>query len=124
MGTQLDVTSALEAVLGTDGTPSIARVSVAHGRALGDLGASFRADADPSAIDLAGPTDFSGNPPGQWLAGPITIAADVVNAQAGLQYALVVGHTRSAQATRAFPFLPPAPPAAGRAPAGSAGAAG
>ena len=123
MGTQLDVTSALESVLGTDGTPSIARVSVAHRRELGDLGASFREDADPSAIDLAGPTDFSGNPTGQWLAGPITIAADVVNAQAGLQYALVVGHTRIAQATRAFRLLPSELLAAAGLPAVSAGAA-
>jgi len=124
MGTQLDVTSALESVLGTDGTPSIARVSVAHRRELGDLGASFREDADPSAIDLAGPTDFSGNPTGQWLAGPITIAADVVNAQAGLQYALVVGHTRIAQATRAFRLLPSELLAAAGLPAVSAGPRG
>ncbi len=109
MGTQLDVTAALEAVLGTeedDDGPSIARLSVAHRRELGDLGAAFREDTDPAAIDLAGPLDFDGNPTGQWLAGPITIAADVVNASSDLQYALIVGRTELVQGDRAFRLLP------------------
>ena len=51
------------------GAPAIARLSVAHRREMGDLGAAFRADTDPAAIDLSGPLDFNGNPMGQWLAG-------------------------------------------------------
>ncbi len=106
VGTQLDVTAALESVIGTDGPPAIARLSVAHRRELGDLGAAFRADTDPSAIDLAGPADFNGNETGQWLAGPITIAADVTNATADLKYALIFGNTQIVQDGRAFRLLP------------------
>jgi hypothetical protein len=106
MGTQLDVTAAVESILGPDGDPAIARLSVAHRRELGDLGAAFREDADPSAIDVAGPVDFSGNATGQWLAGPITIAADLVNATADLKFALIVGKTELVQDGRAFRLLP------------------
>ena len=106
MGTQLDVTAALESVIGTDGAPAIARLSVAHRRELGDLGAAFRADTDPGAIDLAGPVDFDGNDSGQWLAGPITIAADVTNATADSKYALIFGNTQMVQDGRAFRVLP------------------
>lgn len=106
MGPQLDVTAALESVIGTDGAPSIARVSISHRRELGDLGAAFRSDADPSNIDLSGPLDGNGNNSGQWLVGPITISADVVNASSGLQYALVVGSTEIVQDGRAFRLMP------------------
>jgi len=105
VGPQLDVTAALESVLGADGAPSIARLSVAHRREVGELGASFREDADPSAIDLSGPEDYSGST-GQWLAGPITIAADVLNATSDLKYALIVGRTELVQDRRAFRLLP------------------
>ncbi|MGZ6124305.1 MAG: S8 family serine peptidase, partial [Myxococcales bacterium] len=107
MGGQLDVTAALESVIGADGAPSIARLSIAHRRELGGLGAAFREDADPAAIDLSGPVDFSGNGSGQWLAGPITIAADVVNATSDLKYALIVaGAELLAQDAPAFRLLP------------------
>lgn len=116
MGTQLDVTAALESVIGTDGPPQVARLSIAHRRELGDLGAAFRADTDPAAIDLAGPPDFDGNDTGQWLAGPITIAADVTNATSDLQYALIVGSTEIVQDGRAFRLLPAELLAAARLP--------
>jgi hypothetical protein len=50
--------------------------------------------------------DFNGNGTGQWLAGPITIAADVVNATSDLQYALIAGNLELVQETRAFRLLP------------------
>ncbi|HWF58319.1 MAG TPA: peptidase S8 [Candidatus Dormibacteraeota bacterium] len=98
VGPQIDVSAAVDAVLSLDGgdyprTPAIVRLSVAHRQTLGNAGAQFVEATDPTAIDLQGPKDISGNNTGENLVGPVTIAADVTGLPlAGpVTYALLVG---------------------------------
>ncbi|QRP49117.1 S8 family serine peptidase [Amycolatopsis sp. FDAARGOS 1241] len=90
VGPQLDVTAAVQSVLGehrgkTD--PAITRLSVAHRVTTGGLGGSFTENADGGRIDL----DTDGT--GEGLVGPVTVGADVVGAPANASYALEVnGH--------------------------------
>ncbi|MET9266648.1 S8 family serine peptidase [Amycolatopsis sp. NPDC004079] len=85
VGPQLDVTAALQSVLGVHTAPAIARVSVAHRVTTGGLGAAFLEDAPDGRIDLAT------NGTGEGLVGPVTIGADVVGAPPGASYAVKVG---------------------------------
>ncbi|HEX3786382.1 MAG TPA: S8 family serine peptidase [Pseudonocardiaceae bacterium] len=93
VGNQVDVTAAVNAVLGSavarkQPTPKIARLSVAHRVTVGNLGGNYVEATDPSLIDLAGPSGT-----GEGLVGPVTIGADVTGLPTGAtpQYVLVVG---------------------------------
>ena len=94
VGPQVDVTAAVEAVLGsraTAGGVSIARLSVAHRVTLGDLGGEFTEDTDPDYIDLG---DEASGGDGEGLVGPVTIAGDVVGLpqnDSKVQYTLTEG---------------------------------
>jgi hypothetical protein len=84
VGPQVDVTAAVDKVLGvTGGTTSIVRLSVAQRQMLGEDGAEFVEQTDPADMDMTG-EDFS---------GPITFGADITGPR-GDNYALIVdGHT-------------------------------
>ncbi|TDP92840.1 S8 family serine peptidase [Labedaea rhizosphaerae] len=100
VGPQLDVTAAVQSVLGGHAAPAIARLSVAHRVTIGGLGGSYLENADGGRIDL----DTDGT--GQGLAGPVTVGADVVGAPAKASYALQVnGHefTSTVPAVRLTP---------------------
>ena len=95
VGPQVDVTAAVEAVLGSRATAaggvSIARLSVAHRVTLGDLGGEFTEDTDPDYIDLG---DEASGGDGEGLVGPVTIAGDVVGLpqnDSKVQYTLTEG---------------------------------
>ena len=94
VGPQVDVTSAVEAVLGqraTAGGVSIARLSVAHRVTVGDLGGEFTETTDPDYIDLG---DVASGGDGEGLVGPVTIAGDVVGlpqSGAHVRYTLTEG---------------------------------
>ena len=97
VGPQIDITRAVEKLLGAAHSPtSIVRLSTAHRVTTGNAGANFVEAADPSAIDLSGPTDFLGNPTGESLVGPITFGVDATGlpSHGPLRYVLRVGHTR------------------------------
>jgi hypothetical protein len=113
VGPQLDVTAAVESLLGTDKrvSGSIVRVSVAHRQAFQDLGETFIEATDPSAIDLLGPTlDFFGLlfSLGQNAVAPITIAADVtgVPRDEATSFALRVGSMVLTSSQPSFRLLP------------------
>ncbi len=108
VGRQLNVTAAVESVLGSESAPSIVRLAVAHRQALSNLGASFIETTDPAAIDLAGPPSAFGPPAGQNLTGPITFAPDIVarGAASGATYALTIGATTFTQGDPVFRLLP------------------
>ena len=98
VGPQVDVTAAVERLLpgshGDDAAAAptkIVRLGVQHHELLGEEGGEFLENTDPSSIDLAGPTDGRGEKTGEGLVGPITFAADVVNAGHGSHYRLTVG---------------------------------
>ncbi|BCJ33522.1 hypothetical protein Athai_10250 [Actinocatenispora thailandica] len=103
VGPQLDVTAAVESVLGAaTRRPSIVRLSVAQRATLGNLGGAYTEVADPDRIDLAGPDGT-----GEHLAGTITIGADVVGRPRGrLDYVLTVGHTRFRSGSPAIRLTP------------------
>jgi hypothetical protein len=94
VGPQVDLTAAVEAVLGrraTAGGVSIARLSVAHHVTVGDLGGEFTETTDPDYIDLG---DVASGGDGEGLVGPVTIAGDVVGLPqngAHVQYTLTDG---------------------------------
>lgn len=108
VGKQLDLTAAVESILGADHTASIVRLSVAHRQALADLGATFTEATDPSAIDLEGPpVDFE-PPSGQNLTGPISIAADVAGKSSisNPSFALTIGAQTFVRSDPTFRLLP------------------
>jgi hypothetical protein len=73
VGPQIDITRAVEALLGSaPSAPAIVRLSTAHRVTIGDANANFVESTDPGAIDLTGPVDGLGNPTGESLVGPIT----------------------------------------------------
>jgi hypothetical protein len=116
VGPQLDVTAAVESLLGIDKktSGSIARVSIAHRQAFQDLGATFVEATDPNAIDLLGPTfDFGGGfvfSLGQNVVGPITIAADVTNLprDSATSFALRIGSMVLTSSQPSFRLMPEA----------------
>lgn len=94
MGTQLDVTAAVEKVLAKrhDLTPAAVRLSVAERQLLSvSPTTSFVEATDPSAIDLAGPADAGGNPSGQNAVSPLTFGLDLTGGHGKLTYRLRVG---------------------------------
>jgi hypothetical protein len=93
VGPQIDVTAAVERVLGHDAprTPSVVRLSVAHRVTIGDLGGAFTETTDQDRIDL-GDRASGGN--GEGLVGPVTFAGDVTGLDgAKAAYTLTVGKT-------------------------------
>ena len=108
VGRQVDVTGAVESILGPRGGPSILRLAVAHRQAFLNLGTTFVEAADPGAIDLQGPPDFLGQPSGQNLTGPITIAPDIIGLSPASRpyYALVIGKQIFTRGDRVFRLLP------------------
>ncbi len=108
VGRQLDVTAAVEAILGTGPGPSIVRLAVAHRQTIRDLGATFVEATDPGAIDLLGPVDGYGNLSGQNITAPITIAPDIVGlgTPPNLSFALTMGGKTLTQRGRVFRLLP------------------
>jgi len=97
VGPQIDVTAAVDALLGNDRgsqpAPVIARLSVAHREAFGELGAEFTENTSPAAIDLSGPSIY-GYATGEGEVGPLTFGVDGVGIGGhGLSYALSVGKT-------------------------------
>ncbi|HEU4402316.1 MAG TPA: S8 family serine peptidase, partial [Candidatus Polarisedimenticolia bacterium] len=108
VGRQLDVTSAVESILGADPGPSIVRVAVAHRQSIEPFGAIFVEATDPGAIDLQGPNDFLGNPTGQNITGPITIAPDItgLGSPPDLSFALTIGRQTLTGTGRVFRLLP------------------
>jgi len=108
VGPQIDLTAAVESILGADPAPSIVRLAVAHRQALSDLGATFMEATDPGAIDLQGPpVDFE-PPSGQNLTGPITIAPDVLakGTIANPSYSLKIGSKTFKRTDPVFRMLP------------------
>lgn len=84
MGPELDVTKAVESVLGEKFHLSLGavRLSVAQRQELGQLGAEFEEGTDPADIDLTG----------QNVVSPITFGLDMTGAShGGLSYRLLVG---------------------------------
>ncbi len=108
VGRQIDVTAAVESMLGADPTPAIVRMSVAHRQALSDLGATFTEATDPAAIDLTGPPADFEPPTGQNVTGPITIAADVTGKSAitNPTYSLTIGPQTFLRSDPVFRLLP------------------
>jgi len=98
VGPQVDVTAAVDAVLGAGHASlpatSIVRLSVAHRVNINGTGAAFTEYTDPGQIDLQDPTAGSAiGMNGAGATGPITFAADITGPR-GNNYALVVdGHT-------------------------------
>ncbi len=93
VGPQIDITRAVEKLLGSNDHPMIVRLSTAHRVSVpGSANAKFVSNTDPSAIDLAGPLDPIGNPTGEALFGPITFGLDATGLPRGLlDYVLRVG---------------------------------
>ncbi|MFJ4844876.1 S8 family serine peptidase [Streptomyces sp. NPDC088733] len=95
MGTQLDVTAAVEKVLSKrhDLSPSAVRLSVAQRQVMSVTpSTSFVEATDPSAIDLAGPTgSWDGVPTGENAFAPLTFGLDLTGAHEDLTYRLRVG---------------------------------
>ncbi|MBM9509374.1 S8 family serine peptidase [Actinacidiphila acididurans] len=94
MGTQLDVTAAVEKVLAK--RYSIAtrpvRLSVAQRQLLPTTsGTAFTESTDPAAIDLSGPADGNGTPSGQNAVSPITLGLDMTGDRGGLTYRVQAG---------------------------------
>ncbi|GLY83288.1 S8/S53 family peptidase [Actinoallomurus iriomotensis] len=94
MGTQLDVTAAVEKVLSraVRVTPSAVRMSVAQRQLMPSAYATYFVEStDPAAIDLAGPADAGGRPSGQNTVSPITFGLDLTGDRTGVTYRLQVG---------------------------------
>lgn len=95
MGTQLDVTAAVEKVLSKrhDLAPSAVRLSVAQRQVMSVTpSVSFVEATNPSAIDLAGPAGGWGDvPTGENAFAPLTFGLDLTGAQKDLTYRLRVG---------------------------------
>ncbi|MFQ3555272.1 S8 family serine peptidase [Streptomyces gramineus] len=94
MGTQLDVTRAVEKVLARIHhiAPRPVRLSVAQRQLLPtQYGTAFTESTDPTAIDLAGPADGNGTPTGQNAVSPITLGLDMTGDLSGLTYRVKVG---------------------------------
>ncbi|MBY8877246.1 S8 family serine peptidase [Actinacidiphila acidipaludis] len=94
VGPQIDVTAATQAALGgrSAAEPALVRLSVAHHVMIGGLGGTFTETTDPNRIDLG---DVASGGTGEGLAGPVTVAGDVVGVPAGAhpQYRLTEGTT-------------------------------
>lgn len=99
VGPQIDVTAAVEDVLGgrtgkgtTTGGPQLVRLSVAHRVTTGGLGGVYLETTDPDRIDLG---DMASGGNGEGLVGPVTFAGDVTGLPSGgkAQYTLTVGST-------------------------------
>ncbi|MBY8883117.1 S8 family serine peptidase [Actinacidiphila acidipaludis] len=89
MGTQLDVTAAVEKVLAKRYriAPKPVRLSVAQRQLLPTGSATaFFESTDPAAIDLSGPADGNGTPSGQNAVSPITLGLDMTGDRGGLTY--------------------------------------
>jgi hypothetical protein len=84
VGPQVDVTAAVDAVLGSrlDAHASIARVSVAHRQVLGEDGAEFLENTDPTNVNLTGNA----------VNGPITFGADITGWRGDGSALVVDGH--------------------------------
>ncbi|MFL5409291.1 MAG: S8 family serine peptidase, partial [Myxococcales bacterium] len=110
VGPQLDVTAAVEALLGRSGKeapPAIARLAIAHRQTVAGLGGTFIEITDPANIDLLGNDDGSGFASGQPLVGPITFAPDLVNVPKGdVRYVLRVGSVALESRSRTFQLFP------------------
>jgi hypothetical protein len=98
VGPQVDLTAAVERLLSDShedaanaGATKIVRLGVQHHELLGEEGGEFTENTDPASIDLAGPVDGRGENTGEGLVGPLTFAADVVDAGHGSRYRLTVG---------------------------------
>lgn len=102
VGPQLDITAAVQEVLNrahgdhsraVEDEPRIVRLSVAHRRTVGGLGATYQEDTDPGRIDLAGP-GTGADATGEGLVGPVTIGADVTGLadRRDVSYTLRVGN--------------------------------
>ncbi|MFG3590549.1 S8 family serine peptidase [Streptomyces sp. NPDC047990] len=94
MGTQLDVTRAVEKVLAKRYriAPRPVRLSVAQRQLLPtQSGTAFTESTDPTAIDLSGPVDGNGTPSGQNAVSPITLGLDMTGDRDGLTYRVKVG---------------------------------
>ncbi|MGY5048422.1 S8 family serine peptidase [Streptomyces sp. 900105755] len=105
MGTQLDVTRAVEKVLAKRYriAPRPVRLSVAQRQLLPtQYGTAFTESTDPTAIDLSGPLDGNGTPSGQNAVSPITLGLDMAGDRSGLTYRVQVG---SASFTTGQPSL-------------------
>ncbi|MDX3078087.1 S8 family serine peptidase [Streptomyces sp. MI02-7b] len=91
VGRQIDVTAAVEDVLGhrASGTAAV-RLSVAHRVTAGALGGQFLETTDPNRIDLG---DMASGGNGMGLVGPVTFAGDVTGLPRGSSptYTLTVG---------------------------------
>ncbi|HEY4005537.1 MAG TPA: hypothetical protein VGM60_10200 [Pseudonocardia sp.] len=113
VGPQLNVTAAVEAVLGqAHGTPAgtrtqIVRLSVAHRQTIGGLGGDYTDVTDPGLIDLAGPGTGTAAT-GEGLVGPVTIGADVTGLPSGgrVSYALRIGSSAFGSATPSIRLRP------------------
>jgi hypothetical protein len=94
VGPQLDVTQAVEKVLSKKfpiGAAAV-RMSVAERQVVPTTsGTTFEENTDPTAIDLSGPADASGQPSGQNAVSPITFGLDLTGAGTGISYWLIVG---------------------------------
>ncbi|MGW4641433.1 S8 family serine peptidase [Sphaerisporangium sp. NPDC004334] len=93
VGPQLDVTAAVEKVLGgSHRIPTAAlRLSVAHRQLIAtDVTSSFVEATDPAHLDLTGPADFWGESSGQNATSPITFGLDMTGGDADLTYRLRV----------------------------------
>ncbi|MFJ4846291.1 S8 family serine peptidase [Streptomyces sp. NPDC088733] len=91
VGRQIDVTAAVEDVLGHRGDrPAAVRLSVAHRVTNAGLGGQFLETTDPDRIDLG---DMASGGNGMGLVGPVTFAADVTGLPKGADptYTLSVG---------------------------------
>jgi len=109
VGPQLDVTKAVEKVLSKRfpvGTAAV-RMSVAERQVVPTSGGTaFDENTDPTAIDLSGPADASGQPSGQNAVSPITFGLDMTGAVAGTSYRLIVGGHTIASAVPYLRMLP------------------
>ncbi len=109
VGPQIDITRAVETLLGTSHqSPAIVRMSTAHRVAIGGAGANFVENTDIGAIDLTGPYDGFGNPIGESLVGPITFGVDVsgLPEHGPLDYVLRIGTTEFHSDTPAIRATP------------------
>ena len=121
VGPQVDVTAAVERLLpgshqddasapgavdAKHGATQIVRLGVQHHVLLGQEGGEFLESTDPTSIDLAGPADIRGKNTGEGLVGPLTFAADVVNAGSGSHYRLTVGSQHFDSDTPAIRITP------------------
>ncbi|MFF3566095.1 S8 family serine peptidase [Streptomyces sp. NPDC002574] len=92
VGKQIDVTAAVEDVLGHRGAqaPAAVRLSVAHRVTNAGLGGQFLETTDPNRIDLG---DMASGGNGMGLVGPVTFAGDVTGLPKGASptYTLTVG---------------------------------